>query len=383
MVASADQPGPRRRRRGGWLVRLVARPGVQDWVVRLPFGARLARREGAEIFDILQGFVSAQVLAALVELGLLERLLGGAEPPDVLGAETGIAPDRMAALLQAGAALGLLRRRRDGAFGLARKGAAILGVPGLTGMIHHNRVFYADMADPVALLRGEAETQMARFWPYVLAQTGDIPPEVSARYSDLMARSQRLVAQDTLRLVSLKAVTRLMDVGGGAGVFLTEALRRHRGLRGVLFDLPGVMPLAEEELTRAGLADRVALAPGSFRENALPRGADAISLVRVLYDHDDTTVRALLASVLEALPPGGRLIVSEPMSGGARPDRATDVYFSFYTMSMGTGRVRSARRIAALCKEAGFVGIEGPYTARPFITTVLVARRPDSDICKV
>ncbi len=382
-MASADQPGPRRRRRGGWLARLVSRPGVQDWAARLPFGARLARRDGAEIFDILQGFVSAQVLAALVELGVLDRLLDGAQPPDVLGAETGIAADRMAALLQAGAALGLLRRRRDGAFGLARKGAAILGVPGLTGMIRHNRAFYADMADPVALLRGEAETQMARFWPYVLGQTGEIPAEVAARYSDLMARSQRLVAQDTLRAVSLKDVSRLMDVGGGAGVFLAEALRRHRGLRGVLFDLPGVMPLAEAELTRAGLANRVALAPGSFRENALPRGADAISLVRVLYDHDDTTVRALLASVLETLPPGGRLIVSEPMSGGARPDRATDVYFSFYTMSMGTGRVRSAGRIAALCREAGFDGIEGPYTARPYITSVLVARRPDNQECKV
>ncbi|WP_370631197.1 methyltransferase [Mameliella sp. CS4] len=382
MVASADQPGLRRRRRGGWLARLVARPGVQDWAGRLPFGARLARRDGAEIFDVLQGFVSAQVLSALVELGLLERLLDGAEPPDVLGAETGIAPDRMAALLQAGAALGLLRRRRDGAFGLARKGAAILGVPGLTGMIRHNRAFYDDMADPVALLRGEAETQMAHFWPYVLGQTGDIPPEVSARYSDLMSRSQRLVAQDTLRAVSLNGVTRLMDVGGGAGVFLAEALRRHRGLQGVLFDLPGVMPLAEAELGRAGLADRVALSPGSFRDDLLPRGADAISLVRVLYDHDDATVRALLAAALEALPPGGRLIISEPMSGGARPDRATDVYFSFYTMSMGTGRVRSARRIGALCKEAGFVGLEGPHAARSFITSVVVARRPDSKVVK-
>ena len=100
-MASADQPGPRRRRRGGWLARLVSRPGVQDWAARLPFGARLARRDGAEIFDILQGFVSAQVLAALVELGVLDRLLDGAQPPDVLGAETGIAADRMAALLQA------------------------------------------------------------------------------------------------------------------------------------------------------------------------------------------------------------------------------------------------------------------------------------------
>ena len=36
-----------------------------------------------------------------------------------------------------------------------------------------------------------------------------------------------------------------------------------------------------------------------------PTGADAISLVRVLYDHDDATVARLLAPVHAALPRAG------------------------------------------------------------------------------
>ncbi len=364
--------GPRR----GWVARLVARPGAQAVLSRLPLGATLARRDGAEIFDILQGFVASQVLLALVELDLLEALLDGPETPEALARPRDIAPDRMAALLQAGAALGLLRHHRDGRYGLARRGAAIQGVPGLRDMIRHNATFYRDMADPVAVLREEGETRLSRFWPYVLGAAGDVPAPEAARYSDLMARSQVLVAEDTLRSVSLRGVRRLMDVGGGSGVFLTAALTRYRGLHGVLLDLPEVIGQAESRLAREGLSDRVDLRPGSFRAGPLPGGADAISLVRVLYDHDDATVADLLARAHAALPPGGRLIISEPMAGEARPDRAGDLYFAFYTMAMGTGRARSPARIAALCRAAGFDRVRTCGARRPYVTRVVTCVRP-------
>jgi demethylspheroidene O-methyltransferase len=106
----------------------------------------------------------------------------------------------------------------------------------------------------------------------------------------------------------------------------------------------------------------------------LPQGADAISLVRVLYDHSDETVLALLASVRRSLAKGGRLIISEPMSGGGRPDPITDTYFAFYTLAMGTGRTRSAARIAELLGQAGFSGIRSIPGIRPYITSVVIAR---------
>lgn len=360
----------------GWFARLIARPGFQNFASALPFGRGMAKRDGAEIFDILQGFVASQVLSALVEMEILRTLLDGPARPDRLGLAHGIAGDRMEELLRAGAALGLLRRRRDGRYALARKGAAILGVPGLEDMIRHNREFYADMADPAALLRGEGETHLARFWPYVFGAGGDIPRDVAERYSNLMAESQVLVARDTLRMLPMKGAGRVMDVGGGSGVFLSEFLRRHPKASGILFDLPEVMPSARARLAQAGLEARVTLSGGDFRNDPLPEGADTISLVRVLYDHDDRTVRALLARVFEALPPGGRLVVSEPMSGGDKPERAGDVYFAFYTMAMGTGRVRSAARIAEMCREAGFEGVKTPRAARPYITSALSCLKP-------
>jgi len=191
-----------------------------------------------------------------------------------------------------------------------------------------------------------------------------------------MAESQVLVARDTLRMLPLKGAGRVMDVGGGSGVFLSEVLRRDAKAEGLLFDLPQVMSSARARLAQAGLEARVTLHGGDFRTDSLPGGADTISLIRVLYDHDDATVTHLLSRVFDALPPGGRLVVSEPMSGGAAPDRAGDVYFAFYTMAMGTGRVRSAERIGEMCRAAGFEGVRIPRAPRPYITSALSCVRP-------
>lgn len=361
--------------RGGWLNRLVSLPGFQSWASRFPLTRGQARRDGAVLFDVVQGFVQSQVLMAMVELDLMRRLRGGPQSPEVLGRATGIAPQRMKVLLQAAAALRLIRRKRNGTYILARKGAALMGVPGLEAMIRHHRAFYADLADPVALLRGPERTELSEFWPYVFGARGEIDAGVAETYSDLMAQSQLLVVEDTLRAVSFKGIRHLADIGGGTGAFLEAVGRAYPDLQMTLFDLPQVVPGAEARFAAAGMADRVTIEPGSFRDDAIPQEADAISLIRVLYDHSDDTVAQLLSEVFDALPAGGRLIISEPMGGGARPDPAGDVYFAFYTMAMQTGRTRSADEIGALCAAAGFENIRSARPARNFVTRTLTAQK--------
>jgi demethylspheroidene O-methyltransferase len=136
-----------------------------------------------------------------------------------------------------------------------------------------------------------------------------------------------------------------------------------------------VVPGALSRFADAGLAARAEVMPQSFRDAALPPGADAVSLVRVLYDHQDDTVRDLLAKVHAALPPGGRVIVSEPMAGGRRPDRAGDAYFAPYCLAMNTGCARSSAEIGSHLAAAGFTAIRAPRPARPFVTSVIEARR--------
>ncbi len=353
--------------------RLFASRKFQKWAARFPFTRRLVRREGEHMFDLVAGFCHSQVLMALVKLNVLSDLLDQPQTARALAHRTEVPLARMEVLLRAGQALELVKRGSGERYRLTRRGAALMGVPGLADMIAHHDVLYRDLADPVAFFRGETETELAQFWPYVFG--GEMAPGAAATYSDLMAESQVLVAEDTLRAVSFGKTRKLMDVGGGTGAFLEAAGAQHDGLALRLFDLPEVVPAAEVRFAAAGMTDRSETCAGSFKTDPLPEGADTISLVRVLYDHSDSTVRELLAKCLNALPAGGRLVISEPMSGGDKPSRSGDAYFALYTMAMQTGKARSAAEIARLCADAGFSNIAAPRAARPFVTQVVTACR--------
>lgn len=363
--------------KGRWFHRLMASRPFQTWAARFPLTRGIVRREGEAMFDLIAGFCHSQVLLALVELRIPEQVMDRNGTVEALALRAQMPPDRMRILLNAGVAIGILRRHRDTTYGVTRRGAALTGVPGLAGMILHHRTLYRDLENPVAFFRGETETELAGFWPYVFGAGAAADPTVAATYSQLMADSQVLVAADTLAAVSFADTKTLLDVGGGTGAFLAAVGRAWPGPKLALFDLPAVAPGALARFETAGMADRLTIHPGSFRDQPLPLGADTISLIRVLYDHSDDTVRSLLTAIYTALPPGGRLIISEPMTGGDRPERAGDAYFALYCLAMRTGQARSAGQISDLLRTAGFTTINAPHAGRPFVTSVITAVRPD------
>ena len=364
-------PKLRRPRTASKFTRLVASRRFQKWAARFPLTRRIVRSEGEAMFDLVAGFCHSQILQALVEFKLPEMLLKHELDGDAIGREINVPPDRLVVLLSGAVAIGILKKRRSGRYALTTRGAALAGVPGRSGMISHHEDLYLDLADPVAFFRGEVETELAEFWPYVFGAKGASDPNVAAQYSALMADSQVLVADDTLAAVSLNDAKHIMDVGGGNGAFLAAVGAAHPDIAMTLFDLPAVAPAAEARFSKLGMAERLTVKTGSFRDDPLPKVADVISLVRVLYDHSDETVLSLLRSVHAALPQGGRILISEPMSGGAKPQRAGDAYFALYCMAMRTGKARSVAEISDLLNTTGFSDVQAPKSRRPFITSVV------------
>jgi len=335
----------------------------------------IAARRTRALFDLVAGFVYSQVLAACVELELFDILAEGPLSPAAVAARVGLGDAATERLLKAAASLELVEPLGDGRFGLGQLGAALRGNPAVKAMIAHHAMLYADLADPVALLRGEpATSQLAGFWPYAAsAAPATIAPDRVGAYSALMAESQALVANEVLDAYPLDRHRCLLDIGGGEGAFLAAAGVRTPKLRLMLFDLPAVVGRAPARLAAAGVAERTSLFGGSFFTDPLPPGADVISLVRVLHDHDDEAALEILRRARSALPAGGRLLIAEPMSGtpGAAP--AGDAYFGFYLAAMGSGRPRTAGELSSMAKQAGFSATRLLATRTPLVIRVMIA----------
>ena len=286
------------------------------------------------------------MLAAGVELGVFERLHEAPREPSAWPNLFDLSPRAAAALIQALTATGLIERRRGGRIGLTIDGLVVATDPALRAMIAHNSLLYADLADPVAILRGSGPGKVAGFWPY--AGSIGAPDE----YSALMAISQGLVADALFASVDFRGARHVMDIGGGDGRFLAALAQRYPAPGLTLVDLPAVVEQARRSLARQGLEERIAVVaaePGA----PLPEGADTITLVRILHDQSDGEAAALIAAAARAVTPGGRVIVAEPMTRAGRDPQTA--YFAAYFAAMRSGRLRTAAEVKALLRGAGLV----------------------------
>ncbi len=356
--------------------RLVANPRFRRWAAAFPFTRPIARRRTRALFDLCAGFVYSQVLQACVELRLFDILAEGPQTPDALGTRLDIPLDRMQRLLLAATSLKLLSHRRGGRFGLGSLGAAMVGNTAVTAMVLHHRHLYTDLNDPVTLLRGSADaTGLSRYWAYSgNADAAGLDDYQVAEYTALMAASQSLVADEVLAAYRIGRHRCLLDVGGGDGSFLQAVAGRAPNLKLMLFDLPPVAEQARARLEAAGFAGRSTVAGGDFLTDPLPKGADIVSLVRVIHDHDNPAVLDILRAARRALPPGGTLLLAEPMAGTPGAEPIGDAYFGFYLMAMGRGRARTQAELIALLHAAGFDNVRRMPTHTPLLVCVLVAK---------
>jgi demethylspheroidene O-methyltransferase len=356
--------------------RLLGSAAFRRWAIGFPLTRPIAQRRARALFDVCAGFVYAQVLYACVRLDLFAMLAEGPQSPTALARRMGLSLPAAERLLAAAAALKLAARRGE-RFGLGKLGAAMVADPGLAAMVSHHALFYADLQDPVALLRGEARPDgLAKYWPYAgAASPAALSDAQVAAYTTLMAASQPMIAEAVLHAYPLGKHRQLMDIGGGDGSFAALAAARAPGLDVVVFDLPPVAERARARLAAAGLSSRATAIGGNFLADDLPHGADVVTLIRVIHDHDDDASLAILQRVHVALPTGGVLVLAEPMAGTPGAEPIGEAYFGFYLLAMGSGRPRTPREIARLLAKAGFQQSRQVRTRMPLLTSLIVATK--------
>ena len=375
-----------------WRDRMLADRRFQRWAAAFPLTRPIARRRARGLFDLVAGFVYSQVLLACTRLGLFEILADGPQTLAALAPRLALTEDAAERLLAAAVSLQLVQRRSGARYGLGPLGAPLVGDTAIAAMVEHHAALYADLRDPVALLRGQGgATALSQYWPYAADDPAEgaaadaaggsarrgacaLAAERVAEYSALMSASQPLVAEQVLAAYPLHKHRCLLDVGGGEGTFLKAVAPHAPDLRLMMFDLPAVAERARTRLAEAGLAQRATAFGGSFFDDPLPTGADIVTLVRVLFDHSDERALAILKAARNALPAGGTLLIAEPMAGTPGAEAMGDAYFGFYLLAMGKGRSRRAADLAALLHAAGFAQVRLLATPLPLQTQVMVAR---------
>ena len=367
-----------RRQLLSWRNRLLMEPRLRRMASAFPLTRPAARRHTRELFDLCAGFVYSQVLSACIRLDLFQLLEEtGPLTAAVLADRLGLPEARLAVLLRAAVSLRLLEDAGAREYAVGPLGAVLLGNPGLKGMIEHHHMLYADLADPVGLLRGDhGQTGLAGYWGYAgAADPANLEGTEVAPYSELMAASQALVADEILAAYPFARHQGLLDIGGGLGAFVAAVAARAPSLELALLDLPAVAAGARCRLHDQGLGQRVQVHAGDFLSDPLLRGADLVSLVRVIHDHDDEAALALLAAVHAALPRDGTLLLAEPLAGTRRAEAAGAAYFGFYLLAMGSGRPRTRPELEQLLRAAGFHDVKERPTGIPLLVRVLVAKK--------
>lgn len=354
-----------RRRWTRWRNRVLGSPVFQDWASRLPIFASVSRRRAASAFDLVAGFTYSQVLLAAVQVDLLDLLDAGPCGADDIARSAALSRAAATRLLRAAAALDLAEEVAPGWWMLGQQGAALRSNSGALAMVQHHPLLYADLADPLALLRQDRQkpTALSNFWHYHPETDG----ETAGRYSSLMAASQQMVAQQAMGAYAFDRHRRLLDIGGGHGAFVNALAAACPSLELGIFDLPPVLAGA------TNLPPRVSRHPGDFFADTPPTGYDCITLSRILHDHDDDRCLQILRGIRAALPEDGRLVIAEPMAGARGAKAMGDAYFGLYLWAMNSGRPRTPAEYGAMLRKAGFRHWQQKRTAMPVIASVIVS----------
>lgn len=150
--------------------------------------------------------------------------------------------------------------------------------------------------------------------------------------------------------------TRLLDVGGGHGLYAIGLCRRHPDLSATVFDVPAALEAVTEEVAATDVGERVTLVGGDYETDDLGSDYDVALVFNVIHAHDADENRQLFERVAAALAPGGRIAVLDQLEGSARmPVGKSGLGFVGLTYLSTLGaETHPYEEVAAWLQDAGF-----------------------------
>jgi O-methyltransferase domain/Dimerisation domain len=318
----------------------------------VPDGPHDSQRALARLMD---GYLTTQLLYVAAKLGVADVLADGPRAGPEIAAVVGADPDRLTRMLRGLALEDVVAEGDDGRFALTPVGECLReGVPGsLRGQVLVRGEVYWQAAAGMLQTATAGGTALEhvhgeRFFDYLAAD-----PERAAAFQASMAHRSEREAADVVAAYDFAGIDRLVDVGGGSGVLLEAIFRATPGLQGLLFDRPEAVERAQRRLAAADLDGRCECVAGDFFA-AVPPGADAYLLSRVIHDWDDADAHRILTRCREAMPPDARLLLVEAILPELARDGPEAVRMDAHMLMLLGARERTEDEYRRLLAGAGF-----------------------------
>lgn len=152
----------------------------------------------------------------------------------------------------------------------------------------------------------------------------------------------------------------LLDLGGGPGTYAIHFCLAYPELRATIFDRLTTRPFAEKVVASYDLSSRIDFLGGDFNTDTLPGAPyDVAWLSHILHSNSYSECGAFIKKTVEALEPGGLLLVHDFILNDDKTGPEWPALFAL-NMLVGTdsGRSYSKAEISTLLEEAGLTDIE-------------------------
>jgi 3-hydroxy-5-methyl-1-naphthoate 3-O-methyltransferase len=198
-------------------------------------------------------------------------------------------------------------------------------------------------------------------------------PHFAEQITDAMDARGRFLGPALARAVAELPMRRVLDIGGGSGVYL-GAIAELLPVTGAVFERAPVDTAARTLLTARGQAGRIDVITGDMFTDPLPGGFDTHLFSHVLHDWDADRVSALLGASYAALAPGGLLIDHDVHVNADKTGPLPAAEYSVLLMHGTTGKCWSTSELTGMLTDTGFTTV----TCRPTAAdrSVMIARKP-------
>jgi ubiquinone/menaquinone biosynthesis C-methylase UbiE len=308
-----------------------------------------------QISRMLTGYWISQALYVAAKLGLADLLKDGPRNADDLASATQSQPRALYRLLRGLASVGAFAEDDHHRFSLTPLGNCLRSdVPGsqrslaiMTGEEHYHafgQLLYSVQTGKIAF---------DKLFGMPVFDFLQQHPEQAKIFDEAMVGVHGRETAAMLAAYDFSGIKVLADVGGGNGSVLTAILKQYPEMRGILFDLPGVIERAKANIKAAGLADRCQAIGGSFFES-VPSGADAYLMRHIIHDWDTEKAKKILKNIHRAMGKEGKLLVVESViPPGNAPSFAKLLDLTMLVIPGGEERTEQEYR--KLYEAAGFL----------------------------